>query len=578
VADARSVVGAFDPRVVYDRNGTRAEAYREGGGFRFRAVAPVGQLHAYPVDFVAGGRRMQDCVTRFPDGRLQVLPIYFHVTGREWVDYTTLKQGRLDSAHPFFWSNYARTFNKECLSCHATGEAMGWNEEAGRFETTWVDAGVACEKCHGPGERHAREGGRGTIVRPSALPADRLAAVCAQCHAARAPWRSAFSPAARFVPGERFSDVFEPVTPTLGPGDLSGDFWLDGRPSAGSFESAALAQSACARKGGVTCLTCHEPPHGKGGLSEMKASARTGEVCLGCHTRFRDPSAARAHHGHEPGRPGSGCADCHMPKTVVGVLDPQADHSIDVPNPENMRDFAIPDACTSCHAKRGPAWAIGELERRFPRSSRRSRRQRLALAQALWRDGRPEAGAAFARILSDAGESELMRANAATALGSVRRGPAEGEAGASLVLALDDASDVIAARAARSLGTRKERGAIDALARAATGPRSHVALPAALNLLELGHPRGREIVESLLRRKDLVGDYRLETALAILDLRAGRPEPALSHARRALADRPDFVPARELASGLAARLAQPEEAARQKRLAALFRHDAPGGR
>jgi len=74
----------------------------------------------------------------------------------------------------------------------------------------------------------------------------------------------AFSREARFRPGQRLDEVFEPVTPTLGPGDISGDFWLDGRPSAGSLESEALAQSLCARKGGVTCLTCTRRRTGAG--------------------------------------------------------------------------------------------------------------------------------------------------------------------------------------------------------------------------------------------------------------------------------------------------------------------------
>ena len=63
-----------------------------------------------------GGKRMQDPVTIVTDGRWQVLPIYFHVTGHgAWVDYNESKQGRVGPDHPFFWTNLRRTANHECL-------------------------------------------------------------------------------------------------------------------------------------------------------------------------------------------------------------------------------------------------------------------------------------------------------------------------------------------------------------------------------------------------------------------------------------------------------------------------------
>ena len=49
-----------------------------------------------------GGKRMQDAVTVFPDGRWQVLPIYFHVREKKWVDFTEAKQGALTPEHPFW--------------------------------------------------------------------------------------------------------------------------------------------------------------------------------------------------------------------------------------------------------------------------------------------------------------------------------------------------------------------------------------------------------------------------------------------------------------------------------------------
>jgi hypothetical protein len=258
-----------------------------------------------------------------------------------------------------------------------------------------------------------------------------------------------------------------------------------------------------------------------------------------------------------------------MPKTLLGVLDPQADHSMDIPNPANRRDQGIPDACTACHSSRTPEWAEAELERRFPGSKRRQRRTRIARATALWRDGSPEAEKALLTILDDPKESELIRASAATALGSVR--PATPAGSVWLRGALDDPSVVVAARAARSLGTRRERSAASDLARAAATGRDPVALPASLALLDLGDPRGENLVRALNLRPGLLGDYRLETALGILDERRGNLGQAAAHFRRALADRADFLPPRERLARLFEKRGELRKAAEERKLIESFR-------
>ena len=65
-----------------------------------------------------------------------------------------------------------------CLSCHAT---RGPDGAQGR---TFLDEGVGCESCHGPGERHvAAKGGADTILGlGQACPDCVLDAVCTRCH------------------------------------------------------------------------------------------------------------------------------------------------------------------------------------------------------------------------------------------------------------------------------------------------------------------------------------------------------------------------------------------------------------
>ena len=122
---------------------------------RCARAAPTARSADFAVDWVIGGKRMQDDVTVFPDGRWQVLPVYFQVTQRRWVDYTEAKQGPLAPDHPFYWTNLRRMANRECLDCHVTGLVVRFDRAAQHWTTEFTDAGVACEDCHGPGARHA---------------------------------------------------------------------------------------------------------------------------------------------------------------------------------------------------------------------------------------------------------------------------------------------------------------------------------------------------------------------------------------------------------------------------------------
>jgi hypothetical protein len=149
--------------------GTSSEAWMKRAGDRYvmRTRDVAGAFADFPIDWVIGGKRMQDNITVFPDGRWQVLPVYFHVTGKgEWVDYTEAKQGPLTPQHPFYWTNVRRMANHECLDCHTTGLRVTYDESTRKWTTSFIDPNVACENCHGPGSRHSESQEERDIVHP----------------------------------------------------------------------------------------------------------------------------------------------------------------------------------------------------------------------------------------------------------------------------------------------------------------------------------------------------------------------------------------------------------------------------
>ena len=68
------------------------------------------------------------------------------------------------------------TFNTTCFNCHVSELATNFDLETDTYHTTWGEAGISCESCHGPGSEHlaameAGEKGRTSQALKSSAPA-----------------------------------------------------------------------------------------------------------------------------------------------------------------------------------------------------------------------------------------------------------------------------------------------------------------------------------------------------------------------------------------------------------------------
>lgn len=495
-ATPSSLAGDFAGR--HFRGGS-SEAWmtQHGGRAWMRSRGVDGGLADFPVDWVVGGKRMQDALTTFPDGRWQILPVYFHVTGRAWVDYTEAKQGALTPEHPFYWTNLRRSANRECLDCHATGLQVQVDPLLQRWTTAMADPGVACEACHGPGSTHADTQRAADIFRPRATDTGASLAVCAQCHGPRTPLFPLLDAKHRFQPGQQYDANYQALVVTDG-AQRSGDFFADGRPRTSSFEYQALLQSRCHRQGQATCLTCHVAPHAPSTSDELSAGdggpptpsgAAADRSCLACH---QDEVARAQAHSHHRSPAAQSCTACHMPRVVTGVLDPFADHALDVPNPQNTARHGVPSACGLCHADRTPQLLQAQLLALWPDAGQRQER-RTRLADAIDEATASASLPALRAVIADRAEAPTLRAAAAELL--AQRFPAA--AGVALLPLLAEPSVPLRAKAARALAAARDRASADALA----GLRGDVSLSvrqaAAVALTLRGDPRGYEAVQAL---------------------------------------------------------------------------------
>ena len=189
-----------------------------------------------------------------------------------------------------------------CLECHASRLQPAAGTSNGYRSPPFLEGGVSCERCHGPGDGHVA--GRGKMINPARLAPDRRDSICAQCHLAGEARIARAGAAGRFRPGDRLSDslvVFE---------------W-SGNPDmnvTSHFET--LAESACKKASGdrLWCGSCHDPHRAPAEAEKVRFYRAK---CLQCHQA-------------DQCRRGPDCAGCHMPKRSVRDVQHSAytDHAI----------------------------------------------------------------------------------------------------------------------------------------------------------------------------------------------------------------------------------------------------------
>lgn len=182
-----------------------------------------------------------------------------------------------------------------CLHCHVSGMRPPLAGTENQYPSPpFSDAGVTCERCHGPAAAHVKGG---AIINPAKLDAGRRDAVCMQCHlegkaAIERPGRHIYD----FQPGEQLSDFIRYF--------VFADQQDSGLGAVSQFE--ALAQSACKKKSGdaMSCTSCHDP-HREPSAAERVSYYR--QKCLACHgAKF-----GSTHHADQPD-----CTSCHMPSSL----------------------------------------------------------------------------------------------------------------------------------------------------------------------------------------------------------------------------------------------------------------------
>ncbi len=477
-ATARSVQGDFThPKIVL-----RGETYllsARNGAFYITESYLTGKPREHRIQYTLGNRRIQHYLTTLDDGRVIVLPPSWDVGRHAWFH-------NLDIADPEFEPGVqVQVWNKQCYSCHVSQEEKHFQPETLRYDTSWLNFGTNCERCHGPGAAHVAhyqaspkpQGPARDIVLQTRLDAERNTMVCAQCHSFRDIYVNGFRA------GENYYDYFLPVMQYALPPDDDPAYWADGRTRRFSNDAFGLWQSPCFLKGKVTCVDCHVQPHQTEIERNPQLRPDANALCSRCHDTIQQKLEAHTHHTARSA--GSSCVECHMPRSVLSIKAEIRDHSMSVPAPENTIRHDIPNACNECHRDRSAAWAVQQLDHWYPAGSRRKMIRR-ADAFAVAARGNADAVPLLLAIFADVEEGQFVRANAA---GYLLRFAGDSRVSGMLRRAIEDPQPLVRAVAVRQAqaSPTTDRSEVQALlVRALSDPVTTVRMGAAVSLVGMG--------------------------------------------------------------------------------------------
>lgn len=473
VAGPQSILGDFERKNTFTDRGSDFRMYSRDGQY-FIEEKPAGKLPVtYKVDFTLGSKRIQHYISVLEDGRMRVVFPTWDVQKSRWFHSIEIVRT----------SHYAEVpiqiWNKHCFDCHVTAERQNYDAASDTYRTQFVEPGIGCEMCHGPGRRHIASAGgprvKQTIANPGRQSAPQQATVCGQCHSPRVIVQLGYQPGRnRFdfhLPTQAHFYIDNWYDPPM---------WGDGRMRRFAGEWLGLLQSECYLKGGATCITCHNP-HNNRISEDSRLRGSSNALCARCHAEIERDLTKMSHHRADS--EGSRCVNCHMPYTTNMMTSVERDHSLTVPAPENTVRYGIPNACNACHNDRSAEWAVSTLDSWFPKRSGKMAQRADALVNAKKREAR--AISPLIGLLLNSSENQIIRASAAGFLGEYK----SPEVAAALAKALQDPEVLIRAEAARSLGEAGNASAVLALVKALRDSARIVRVHAAFSLIKLGKIR-----------------------------------------------------------------------------------------
>src|SRR5262249_6688098 len=293
IAEAR-VLGDFSPGTTLQEAGRSYSMEKRDGRYFVTVSKGAHPAEKFEVSYTLGARRFQGYLSKLSDGRIYVLPVFWHNETGRWIDYKEITPIPDDPAH-----DLRQIWNVTCVNCHATNLARNYDDASNSFATTWTEMGVGCEACHGPGRAHIDDPAHLNVFTMKKVPPRQTFDTCAYCQANK---NNVFF---GFKAGDRYDDYALPflISQPIPSNDPQGDFWPDGRPSRFN-RPQALTMTGCFARGEATCTSCHRM-HGNQNNHALKVAI---DEPGGGHSRASDQLCTQCHGEEWAGKAGAPAA------------------------------------------------------------------------------------------------------------------------------------------------------------------------------------------------------------------------------------------------------------------------------
>jgi hypothetical protein len=221
---------------------------------------------------------------------------------------------------------FERRVGNACLFCHVGRTATIRRDWEDRFNTKkpFHETGIGCERCHGPGKRHAElhESGMKSItdhliVNPKKIDSSLRDAICYQCHlSAKRVLRY----------GRQHYDV-RPGNPLSSVWTIFDETAHEKEKDLAVSHVQQMHASRCFKGSGgkMSCLSCHDA-HSQPVRKEKATFYRA--RCQSCHTKENDCRVPLLKREQSHSR--NSCIVCHMPRngTTDVIHLTQSDHRV----------------------------------------------------------------------------------------------------------------------------------------------------------------------------------------------------------------------------------------------------------
>jgi formate-dependent nitrite reductase cytochrome c552 subunit len=292
------------------------------------------------------------------DGKLHIAPTQFNVETGRWVNY-----------HEHDWEK--RPWLKKCGGCHATGVDLD--------QDSFIEPGVGCEACHGPGSHHAALPKtelfekRATIINPAKLTSGVAVQICGSCHnRGKSTKVKGSSWPVGYQPGKALTTYYDSTS--FAGGDTKHVYANEF--SKGHHQQYIDWQQSAHFKEGVTCLSCHFVHELGNPVVRGQTRARSGDnTCLSCHTMVNQVGAHSIHSSAK-------CVACHMPRIAKSAESGDIHSHVFVAllPKDTLENPKIPNSCQTCHKHKDED--LADLQRRYDELTARGTKAPAEQAQA----------------------------------------------------------------------------------------------------------------------------------------------------------------------------------------------------